>query len=466
MSIDVAVIGGGISGLAVAYELRRQGRSVCLLERQRDPGGKAFSEPIGGFLMEHGPSTVRGDSPVAAGLATSLGLDGGRCTLGSGVRQRYLVGSGRLHGISVHPLGFLLSDYLSPLARVRVMAEWAVPRKRTPNEESVMAFFARRFGRQFAERVVEPLVAGLYSGDAVETSMSAVFPRLVEMERDEGPLSLALLRRFRRGRRAPVSRLYSWREGIGTLPGALADRLGDAVRTGIAVRRIQASTGGYRIDTGAAGSLEARSVVIATQPHVAAQLLEGLDGMAADAAGAIDAPPLAVAFLGFKRRDVEHPLDGLGFLCPQGEGRNLLGTQFCSTMFPGRAPRDHVAVSAYIGGVRRPDLARLPAAEVIALAREEFRDLIGARGEPVIARVRHWPVGIPQYRLGHGRLIADLRALSDRMPGLFLTGNFFSGPSVTECLSVARETAGAVTAHLAEERDVLEAQANERQIRN
>ncbi|MBT7757362.1 MAG: protoporphyrinogen oxidase, partial [Rhodospirillaceae bacterium] len=155
-----------------------------------------------------------------------------------------------------------------------------------------------------------------------------------------------------------------------------------------------------------------------------------------------------VAFLGFPRKAVAHPLDGLGFLTAESEKRGILGSQFCSTMFPGRAPEGHVAVSAYIGGVRAPDLARLPAPELIDLARGEFRDLIGATGEPTVAQVRHWPVGLPQYRVGHRDLVKVLGSTHERRAGLFLTGNYFAGPSVAVCLNVARKTALAAHHHL------------------
>jgi oxygen-dependent protoporphyrinogen oxidase len=246
----------------------------------------------------------------------------------------------------------------------------------------------------------------------------------------------------------PGRRLFSWRDGMGSLPRALAAQLGPVVRTGVAVRRILPHSRGFRVDAGAAGSLEARAVVIATQPHVTAALLEGLDAQAAAAAAAIEAPPLAVVFLGYHRRQVAHPLDGLGYLTPAAEGRALTGALFCSTMFAGRAPEHHVALAGYIGGSRAPDLARLPRDEVVDLARAEFKDLIGARGEPVVARVRQWPQGLPQYRPGHDQRIRVLTAGEHRKPGVFVTGNYLRGVSVAACLDQAAETAALVHEYL------------------
>jgi oxygen-dependent protoporphyrinogen oxidase len=242
----------------------------------------------------------------------------------------------------------------------------------------------------------------------------------------------------------PGSRLFSWREGVGSLPAALAARLGDSVRTGVAVRRVVRRGRGFRVEAAPFGAIEARAVVIATQPHVAAQLLEPIDAAAAAAAAAIEAPPLAVVFLGYRTAQLDHPLDGVGYLTPSGESRGVTATLFCSTMFAGRAPEGHVALAAYVGGRRAPELALLPPPALVALAREELGELVGARGEPVVARVRQWPRGLPQLSLGHRRRAAAIGEAEDGAPGLFVTGNYFSGVSVSSCLEQAlRAAAGA-----------------------
>jgi oxygen-dependent protoporphyrinogen oxidase len=450
MTVDVAIIGGGVSGLATAHALVRQGHRVVVLERQVRAGGNAVSEHIGGFLMEHGPSSVNAAVPAASAVSRAMDLEALCSELGPGVRYRYLLGENRLHRISPHPLGFVASDYLSLPARLRLLAEVLVPRGPAADEETVAQFCARRFGAEFAERVIDPLVGGLLAGRAAGLSMRAVFPALLDLERRYGSIARGVLRRrLLGGGKMPGRRLFSWRDGIGTLPKALARRLGPAIKTGVAVRRIRPTPFGFRIDAGSAGAIEARSVVLATQPHVAASLLEAVDEAGAAAAAEIDAPPLAVVFLGYRRQQVAHPLDGLGYLTPEREQRALSGGLFCSTMFAGRAPEGHVALAGYIGGDRAPDLALLPAADLVDLTRSEFHDLLGARGEPVVARVRQWPRGLPQYRLGHGGRVAALREAEGRRPGLFVTGNYFAGPGIATCLAQAEETAARVQVHLA-----------------
>jgi len=450
MNVDVAIVGGGVSGLGTAYALKRRGYRVAVLERQAAIGGNAISERLaGGFLMEHGPSTLRASSAATVDLSGELGLGGQRCELGDGVRHRYLVADGRLHGIPVSPLGFLTSGFLSARARMRMMAEMAIPRRDGIEDESVLDFCTRRFGREVAERIIDPLVGGLYAGRASELSVASVFPALVAMERQYGSVSLGVLRRRRQGGKMPGSRLFSFRGGVAALPGALAHQLGDGVATGVTVRRIVPTGGGFHIQAGTAGSFKAKALVLATQPHVAAGLLADADPQAAAAAAEIVAPPMAVVFLGYARESVAHTLDGVGFLLPESENRPILGSQFCSTMFEARAPEGHVAIAGYFGGTRSPEVARLPASDLIALAREEFGDLVGAKGAPAVARVRHWPMGLPQYRRGHQARIAQIRGASQRQPGLFVTGNYFTGPSVSACVEVAQKAAAEVDAYLA-----------------
>ncbi len=450
MNYDVVIIGAGVSGLASAYDLSRRGYKVVVLERQVRTGGSAQTRRQGGFLMECGPSTIAGNSVAAADFSQSLKLDNMRCDLGDGVRKRYLVKNGKLQGIPLHSMAFLSSDYLSVAGRFRLLAEPFVARGAAAKgiEETVDGFCRRRFGREFSERVMKPLASGIYAGRSEDLSVGAVFPRLAAMERDHGSIAGAVLHRRRKGLRMPGSRLFSWRNGIGSLPDAISAELGGVIRTGMTVRSIKKYRGGFIVDIGNAGRLTSKSVVLATQPHVVASLIEDIDRDAAAAAGQLAAPPMAVVFLGFRRPDVDHPLDGLGYLSAPAERRLSNGAQFASTMFAGRAPEGHIAVSFYFGGAVNPDIGRRPADELVDIACDEAADLIGARGRPVISDVRHWSLGLPQYCLGHGKRIEKIRLAETNNPGIFITGNYFNGPSVAQCLALAADTAGNVASYL------------------
>ncbi len=444
---EIAVVGAGVSGLATAYLLAARGHRVTVLERQVTIGGNAVSERRDGFLFEHGPSSVNATMPEARALSRVLGLKERECELTSAVRHRYLVKNGELLAIPLHPFGLFTSSYLSWRGRLRSLAEILIP-PAANGEETVAAFWCRRFGREFAEGVVDPLVAGLFAGRSRDLSMPAVFPKILELERRHGSVTRAMIARRRPGAAMPGRRLFSWRDGVASLPQALATALGGAVRTGVTVRRLSRTSDGFRLDLGNSGALRTRAVVLATQPHVAGFLLEGLDPPAAEAVHAIPAPPVAVVFLGFPRRRVAHPLDGVGCLVAERENRPANGILFCSSMFPHRAPEGRVALAVYLGGARSPELARLPAADLVAVARAEAASLLGAEGEPVTVRLRQWPRGLPQYLLGHPDRVATILGLAERQPGLFVTGNYLSGLSVAACVARAELTAARVARHL------------------
>lgn len=447
-SVDAVIVGGGVSGLTAAHALRAEGHSVLVLERQICPGGNAISERIGGFLMEHGPSTVNLGMTGVSNLAKSLNLGNVRTDLGPGVRKRYLTKAGRLVGIGLHPLAFLTSGYLSLAGRARMAVEFLQPPASPGAEETVAEFGQRRFGTEFAERVLDPLVAGMFAGDAKQTELGFVMPALAAMERAHGSVMHAALRARLKGGRMPARQLSSWCDGIGTMPRTLAQKLGNAVKTGVAARRVGHTRHGFTIDIGQHGCVQARAAIIATQPHVAAQMLAQIAPDAADECARIDAPPLAVVFLGYRRSRVAHPLDGLGYLTPGCERRIVNGGLFCSTMFAGRAPAHHVAISAYVGGARAADHARLPPEALIDLVRDEFADLLGAHGDPVVARVRQWPRGLPQFQRGHFRLVERLKQALHEIPGLFVTGNYLRGVSVGACADSALDAARHVNRYL------------------
>ncbi|MCP5073186.1 MAG: protoporphyrinogen oxidase [Rhodobacteraceae bacterium] len=446
MSHDVVVIGAGISGLACAHELAIQGLDVRVLERQVRTGGNARSERFGGFLMEYGPTTFNGALPNAMDRISRLGLDASVRELGPNVRKRYLRDERGLHGISTHPMGFFSSSYLSPFARISMLAEALRPRKRNQTEETIHQFASRRFGTGFADKVIEPMAAGIFMGDAKSLSIDSTFPKLVELEQRFGSIIRGVLA-AKRGSE-PGRKLLSWDGGIATLPQTLSKSLGDRVHTGVAVTGIRRTSAGFEIATGRSGTLQSRAVVLAVQPHVAAKLLEDVDPVSASAAGEIAAPPIGVVYLGYRREQVSHPLDGLGFLSTKSDNQIISGAQFCSTMFEGRAPDGHVSVSCYIGGARNPEIGQLPPDQLTDAATRELSGLINIKGEPVVSRTHVWARGLPHCTLGHSCHKEVLQTAAQRVPGLHVTGNFLQGVSVANCLETAGETAARVLAEL------------------
>jgi oxygen-dependent protoporphyrinogen oxidase len=454
---DVVVLGAGLSGLSAAYALKATGRSVLVLDRRAHAGGRIHSERIGGFLMEHGPTSLAGAAPAAEGLIASVGLADARTEKGAGVRHRYLVREGRVRSLPLSPVGFFSDGFFSVAGRLRFLAEPLVSRRY--EDEPIAAFVCRRFGREFLDYLFDPLVGGLYSGDPERLSVAALLPHLKRLEREYGSVVLgAALRRLSgKSQVMPGSRvLFSFRDGMGALPRALAAGLDESLLHGVRVERVRpAASGGFVVATKRAGErlfLRARSVVVALPAYGAAAVLDGVGAEAARALATIPHPPLAVVFLGFRAEDVAHPLAGLGYLAPRVENRPVLGTIFSSTLFPGRAPKGHIALTAFVGGARQPELARLPPTEMEALVAGETHALLGVRGTPVLARTRYWMRGLPQYEMGHAAKVETVRRLESAYPGLFVTGNYLAGMSTAVCVEQALLTARRADAYLAERR--------------
>ncbi len=442
MTHDVVVIGGGISGLSCAQELAENGLDVQVLERQVTTGGNAKSLRFDKFLMELGPTTLNAAFPNAMKRIDHLKLGQTTQELGENVRKRYLRDDRGLHGISTHPLGFFTSGYLSIRDRLSIATELFRPTKSNDNEETIHQFATRRFGVGFADKVIDPMAAGIFMGDSKSLSINGSFPKLVELEKRFGSITRGILA-AKRGSE-PGRMLLSWDDGIATLPQRLTSLLADRINTGVTVTKITRTSAGFKIETANSGTINSRAVVLAVQPHVASALLGDLAPETAAATGDIAAPAIGVVYFGYHKDQVDHQLDGLGFLSVKAKDQVISGAQFCSTMFSGRAPSDHVSISCYVGGARNPELANMPETELVNMVHRELSDLLGIRGEPVLSHCHRWPRGLPSYTLGHDARRQVIETTNQRVPGLFLTGNYLQGVSMTNCLEASSVTAGRV----------------------
>ena len=450
---DTVIVGAGISGLSCAARLHGAGRSVLVLEKDADVGGVLRSENLPGVgIIDHGPQTIRSGDPELLAEFRSLGLeDDRRVAAGSGSR-RYVLWDDRLVPLPHSPGAFLTSPILSPAAKIRLLREPFV-RTSPGRDESVEDFFRHRLGAEVAERLVDPFVSGVYAGHTGRLSMEAVFPALKAGVEARGSLfrwGLARARASRRGRDgADRTRpeLFSFREGLGQWPRALAATLGpERVRTGVGVREVRPNGGGWTVSTDAGTDVEARRVVLAVPAPAVAELLRGLSAPALRSLAELPHAAVSTVHLAWRRDAVGHPMDGFGYLCPSSQGREVLGVLWISSLFPDRVAEGCVLTTTFVGGARAPERASLPPERLIALAAEEHRQTLGARGEPFEARVVTYALGIPQYEFGHLDRVESARGLEDAWPGLFLTGSWRGGVSVPDCWKGGRAAAERVLA--------------------
>ena len=444
---DVVVIGGGIAGLSAAHRLEGFGADVVLMEAQPRVGGVIRSETADGYLLEYGPNSIQSRTSVLERLIVELGLDTLRVEASDASRVRYIVKGGRPIAAPSSPGGLFSSPLFGAGAKLRVMREPFIPPAKAKAKESVADFVRRRLGPAFLDYGMDPFVAGVYAGDPERLSVKHAFPSLVEMEQKHGSIIKGQIEKRRDAATAAATgRMFSFREGIETLTDTLAGRLSD-VRTGRRVEEVARWQSGWRVRA-AQEIVEARAVLYAAPLH-ALRHVAVPDGADLRLLTGVDYPPLSVAYLGFRRADVAHPLDGFGMLVPGVERDfRILGTLFTSSIFPDRAPDGHILLTTFVGGMRRPALGALAPAELLAIVRRDLDRLLGLRGAPALERVHQWTRSIPQYQLGYDAVIDRIEALEQSWPGWFMAGNYRNGVSVGEAATSGAEAAGRCAAHL------------------
>ena len=445
--VEVAVVGGGISGLAAAWELHARRVPCVLFERSARPGGVVRTDRIGGFTIDGGPDALLVEKPAAVELCRELGL-GGRLIPTKTPRTAFVLRAGRLHALPAAsapgiPTGLRpLAAYrlLSAPGRVRMALERFLPGPPpgAPEDESIASFFRRRFGREAVDYVAEPLLAGIYAGDVERLSMRTLFPRLVEAEQRHG----SVLRAFaaeRAARPAADGPFRSLRGGVGELAAALAGALAPAaLRTGAGVETI-AGRGPYRLTLATGERVSAQRIVLAVPAHAAAGLLRPLDPELSALCDGIPCTSTAVVALGYARPAVRHALRGSGFVVPRAErGVSLLAGTWVSSKWPHRTPRGHVLLRGFLGGARDGAVLARTDAELIDAAHRDFAKLLGVSGAPVIARVYRWPRSNPQHEVGHLARMAAIDARLERLPGLHLIGAGFRGVGLPACVAHGR----------------------------
>jgi protoporphyrinogen/coproporphyrinogen III oxidase len=442
----VAIIGAGITGLTAAHRLRREGIAVTIYEAASRPGGPIQTVQRNGFLAECGPNSILETSPVIADLVKDLGLESERVYGNPAAKNRYLVRGGRMLAAPSSVATFLKTPLFSWPAKLRLGLEPLIARS-TDEDESLGSFVRRRLGREFLDYAINPFVGGIYAGDPEALSVKQAFPKLNAVEERYGSLILGqFLGARERQRKKEVSKqrapMFSFKEGLETLPRALAVELKDALRLSAPVRSIRATDMGWEVRTDTTCE-EHSAVLLAIGAHQLAKFFPILAPLQE-----VKYPPVASVTLGFKRIEVKAPLDGFGVLVPQVEKMSILGTIFTSSLFANRAPDRHVTLTSYVGGSRAPHLARLPRSEIVSLVKADLRQLLGVEGEAVFENVHIFPEAIPQYNVGYGsfkHLMAEAEAAA---PGVFIAGQARCGISLGDSIVSGHKAAERIENHL------------------
>lgn len=437
----VGVLGAGISGLAAAYSLQKQGMDVQILEATSRPGGVIRSEPIDQYLVEHGPNSIRAGSAPLERVIDELGLDSDRVWANSDVSTRYIVRNGRPVALPTSIGSFLSTDLFSTRAKLRLLAEPFV-RRAGNDDESIASFARRRLGREILDYAVAPFVGGVFGGSPENLSLRHALPRLAHLEQDHGSLFLGAVKtamgRSSNSEDDGPSGLFSFRHGLQQLPNALAEQIGDQITYDTSVRSLHHQGNQWEIEATSSDNTYRSfrfDAVISTVPLHEFESVELETAIDLTALADVRYPPLDVVALGFHRDAIAHSLDGFGLLVPPIEDDfNILGTIFSSTLFPARAPDENVLLTSFVGSGRNPDLTALDATELQSAVERDLDRLLGLDGEPSFCRHVHWANAIPQYRMGYGRVKETLENLERRHPALAFAGNYRQGVSVSDAL--------------------------------
>jgi protoporphyrinogen/coproporphyrinogen III oxidase len=457
----IAIIGGGISGLAAAFALeqdRRAGVDVdyVLYESSTRLGGVLRTEYIDGCVVEAGPDSFITEKPWAADLSRALGLGDQLIGSNDADRKTYILTKGRLvvmpDGLMFMVPTKILPTGLSPLfswkAKLRMTQELFHPPRAVDHDESVAAFVERHYGAEMVDRLADPLLSGVYGGEAASLSVRAVLPRFAEMERTHGSLGRAMLaarKKMPAGPRKPAPPLFtSLKNGMQHLAETVVSRLTPrALLTNAPVQALQREAGSWVVSAGMQSD-EFASVIIALPAPAAAQVLRIVSPELSAELGAIQYSSSITVALGYDRNVRQSLPPGFGFLVPRSEGKKLLAATFVHNKFPNRAPDDRALLRCFFAGNNAEGVWSLADSQIIGIVRNELQQILGLRAEPLFARVYKWKSAMAQYGVGHLERLDRIERHRQQLPGLALAGNAYRGIGVPDCVRSGRDAAKAL----------------------
>ena len=473
----IAVIGGGITGLAAAHRLMSTSDRIhaTLFEASYRLGGIIRTEEADGFLMELGPDSFITNKPVGVQLCQEIGFADQLISTEKRFRRSLVLRNGKPMPI---PEGFQLtvpanlwsvitSPVLSLTGRLRLLAEAFIPGRSTDDDETLKSFVTRRFGRQVFERLVQPLVGGIYTADPSRMSLKATLPRFLEMERTHGSVIRAARAQRKAGRAATIESDDSSSDsgaryglfttassGLGSLVASIEQWLKNrgrvTFRTGCEVTEIHPDAEtetGWTLKLRSAPSESFDAVIVTLPTFLAAKLMErpALQELAS-ALNGIEYASSAIVLSAHRLADFAHPMDAFGLVIPAIEKRNILAVSFSSRKFANRAPEGHVLLRTFVGGAMQPELLQSDDDAISAMVNDELRQIFGMSADPMFSEVVRYHNAMPQYHLGHLDRVARIVALQSRFPGLQLAGNAFHGVGIPDSIASGRDAADRIVA--------------------
>src|SRR3989338_8856849 len=468
----VAVIGGGISGLVCVFkllELKEQNKKdfeVLLFEKEMRLGGTIETLEKDGFTLERGPDSFISEKPWGVELCNKLGIQNEIIGTRNENRKSFIVRRKKLIPLPegfylVAPTqmkAFLRTPLFSFPGKLRMMMEPMVPRNSSDADESVACFLRRRFGNEALERVGQPMLAGIYTGDPETLSMTATMPRFRELEKKYGSVLKGLLQaaenkseKLKEAGGPRYSLFLSFKRGMETLTRALAARLPQGTaRLGAGIKEISRDkfSGPWRIVLATGQISVADAVCLTTSARSAAGFLNNTSQSLSKKLGFITYESVATVNLAYRRDPITHTLDGFGFVVPRTEESVLVACSFSSQKYDFRAPEGAVLLRAFVGGAFGREFFNRDDGELLDKVKKELAELLGIKAEPLFTVLRRYPDSMVQYRVGHLELVREIEAECEKLPGLFLTGSSYRGVGIPDCIHDAERTAARILDYL------------------
>jgi oxygen-dependent protoporphyrinogen oxidase len=454
----IAIIGGGISGLAAAFLLeQKRGAGLpveyVLFEASPRLGGVLVTDRVEGCLVEAGPDSFITEKPWAADLCRQIGL--GEQLIGSNDPQRktYILVKGKLvvmpDGLMFMVPTKILPTVFSPLfslrTKMRMATEWFHPPHRAKADETVAELVERHYGAEMVDRLADPLLSGVYGGEASQLSVRAVLPRFADMEAKHGSLGRAMLSARKKMRAAakgqPPPLFTSLKEGMQQMVDALLARVNpNTLRPSTPVQSLIPQEGGWTVSAGYQSD-HFHGLIIATPAPAASTLLQMADANLSRELGEIRYSSSVTITLGYDKKVRSSLPPGFGFLVPRSEGRRMLAATFVHNKFPHRAPENRAIVRCFLGGARDEQVLQSSEDEILRIVRDELKQIIALEAEPLFARVYKWKGAMAQYAVGHLDRLQRIETLRQKLPALALAGNGFTGIGVPDCVRSGNEAA-------------------------
>jgi len=462
----IAVIGAGISGLATAHAIERLAAEAgitvetVVLEKENRTGGKIWSIRDEGYLCEWGPNGFLDNKPMTLELCDRIGLREKLERSNDNARKRFIYTGGQLHRLPENGPMFLQSGLVSWPGKLRLAMEMVVPPRRDGTEETLAEFARRRLGQEALDKLIGPMVSGIFAGDPETMSLQSCFPRIHELEQEYGGLLKAMIKLAKQKKAerkagkqvasaaGPGGVLTSFVDGIQVLPQGTAAALQGEVWAGSPAVGLRSAGGGWEVELADGSTLSAEVVVSAIPAHRLTVLVRPF---APDLSGLLDQipySPMNVVCFGYRKERIAADLDGFGYLIPKKEGCNTLGTLWDSSIFPARAPEGHVLLRSMMGGATNPGAIEFSDSEVKDRTMKDLQRIMGLSAEPDFVRIFRHPLAIPQYTVGHAGRLQAMDGLLAPHAGLFVTGNAFYGIGLNDCVNAGNRTGEKVVDYL------------------